>query len=288
MEKSKICLGTAQFGSNYGIANKSGIITDNELDKIMDYAKKNEINTFDTAANYGNSESRLGERIEEDANIITKLSKLDAKIKCIEEFVNHKVENSKKRLRVKKLHGVLLHNTSDLWEIPGTKKALYNIKENGLTEKIGVSVYTVEQIEKTLNIFKPDIIQAPFNILDQRIEKSGWSKILYEEGIELHVRSCFLQGLLTMERGKRPKEFEKYNGLRNWDEYISSSNMLPHEVALSFVARKKYIKYIIVGVDSVKHLEEIEMTTRNPKEIHDTERFNETDLGCIDPRRWSI
>ena len=74
---NKLILGTAQFGMNYGINNKIGEIQKNEIIKILNFCKKNNINHFDTASGYGESENKLGNYLKKNNNnfkIITKYS----------------------------------------------------------------------------------------------------------------------------------------------------------------------------------------------------------------------
>ena len=52
---SKLALGTVQFGLNYGVANKFGIVEPSEVKKIFLLAKKFKINLIDTAIGYGES-----------------------------------------------------------------------------------------------------------------------------------------------------------------------------------------------------------------------------------------
>ena len=49
-----LCLGTVQFGLNYGIEKKR--IDANKITEILITALKNKIVMLDTAQNYGNSE----------------------------------------------------------------------------------------------------------------------------------------------------------------------------------------------------------------------------------------
>ena len=56
----KIILGTAQFGMNYGISNKTGKIKTKNITKILDLLKKNKINLLDTANSYQKSEKEIG------------------------------------------------------------------------------------------------------------------------------------------------------------------------------------------------------------------------------------
>ena len=83
----KIAIGSAQFGLNYGLANKSGKINQKEIKAILDFAYKSSINTIDTAKSYGNSEKHIGNCIrgtEQEWDIITKLS--DTKKDYIEQI----------------------------------------------------------------------------------------------------------------------------------------------------------------------------------------------------------
>ena len=68
----KIILGTANFGSNYGVVNKSFIKPD-LAEKILSIASKNGILNLDTAPDYENSEIILGKIGVSKFNISTKL-----------------------------------------------------------------------------------------------------------------------------------------------------------------------------------------------------------------------
>ena len=56
----KIALGTVQWGLEYGISNKKGIPSNDELDQILSLASVSGINLLDTASSYGNAEMRIG------------------------------------------------------------------------------------------------------------------------------------------------------------------------------------------------------------------------------------
>ena len=109
-----------------------------------------------------------------------------------------------KDLKVKKLYGLLVHDTSDILK---NNKELLNIilksKKIGLVSKVGISVYDVNEVNQVLKFWKPDIIQLPINIFDQRFLKKNLLKKLKRKKIEIHARSCFLQGLLLEPKLKR-------------------------------------------------------------------------------------
>ena len=67
-------LGTANFGGRYGIASHRNI-EDRELREIITYAQENDINYFDTATAYGESQTKLGKLVDK-----TEKLKIDSKI----------------------------------------------------------------------------------------------------------------------------------------------------------------------------------------------------------------
>ena len=67
----KICLGTVQFGLNYGIEKKR--IDIDEVEKILKFSLKNNITILDTASGYGDSEIIIGNFNSHKFNIISKL-----------------------------------------------------------------------------------------------------------------------------------------------------------------------------------------------------------------------
>jgi hypothetical protein len=78
--------------------------------------------------------------------------------------------------------------------------SLQELKRKKIIKKIGISVYDSQEIQKIWKFWKPDLIQVPFNPLDNRILDSGWVDILKKFKVKIFVRSIFLQGLLINER----------------------------------------------------------------------------------------
>ena len=101
------------------------------------------------------------------------------------------------RLRQDRVYGLLIHHGSDLL-IPGGERLielLSSLKRGGQVEKVGVSIYSGDELDGVLEKFVPDIVQLPLNIADQRLRNSGHLAKLDGLGVEIHVRSV-LQGVL--------------------------------------------------------------------------------------------
>jgi aryl-alcohol dehydrogenase-like predicted oxidoreductase len=284
-----LALGTVQFGLDYGVSNYEGQVTENDVVKILQYAKENGINTLDTAVGYGNSETCLGNIGIEGWRVITKLPEVPKDCDDIDGWINKQIEESLGRLRVKSVTGLMLHRPMQLLEKKGENiwQALNSLKESKIIGKIGFSIYDPSELDKLLDNFKPDIIQAPFNIFDQRLKTSGWLKRLYQHRVEIHIRSVFLQGLLLMPSTERPSKFNRWEKLwTEWEEWTGNNKMTPLEACLGFVKREEMIDSIVIGVNSVLQLKEILVTPKNnitkiPKSLITT------DQNLINPTNWS-
>ena len=58
-----LCLGTVQFGLDYGITNKKGIIDKSQCQNIFKKIAKSDIKFLDTAQSYGKAEVVIGDNL---------------------------------------------------------------------------------------------------------------------------------------------------------------------------------------------------------------------------------
>ena len=194
----KIALGTAQFGLPYGVSNANGIVNSSEVKRILDLASSNSIDMLDTAISYGRSEEVLGSLGVDQFNIVNKLPNIPNSISDIHKWVNNEVSESLKRLKKSSFYALLLHNPSDLIGNNGQKLiiALEELKKQKIVKKVGVSIYDPNDLDFLTRIMDIDIVQAPINIVDRRLVNTGWLEKLNANGVEIHGRSIFMQGLL--------------------------------------------------------------------------------------------
>ena len=154
-------------------------------------------------------------------------------------------------------------------------------------QKIGVSIYALDELGGLIKQYRLDLVQAPFNLLDRRLYASGWMQRLKDAGVEIHVRSAFLQGLLLMSREEIPSKFERWSGLlERWHSWLSSHTVTAVQACLAFPLSFTEIDHVVVGVDSVIQLEQIVRAATN------TSLSDLPDLTCdaedmINPARWS-
>jgi aryl-alcohol dehydrogenase-like predicted oxidoreductase len=285
----KLVLGTAKFGQKYGISHKYQQPEENEISKILEFARASGVLTLDTAMNYGSSESILGKLGISDFSSITKLSPLPLHEVEIHSWLEDKIKQSLKNLRVDKLYGLLVHRTSDLIEDRGGDliDALGRIKEEGLVDKIGISAYSPSEVTKIRRKFKFNLIQIPLNIFDRRFEDSNVLQILKTENVEIHARSIFLQGLLLLPRNEIPDKFNRW--VNQWDKYHSfllKEEVNPIEACLSYPFSLPELDKVVVGVDSVSQLKAIVRLVQSDFKSLDTLQLKTDEKNLIDASLW--
>jgi aryl-alcohol dehydrogenase-like predicted oxidoreductase len=286
----RLALGTAQFGSQYGVANDSGQVTSDEVSRILHEAGDAGIDMLDTAMTYGNCEEILGLMGVQDWRVISKIPALPSSVDKIEEWLMGQVNGSRQRLGLKQFDSLLLHAPLDIVGVRGAEyvRSLNRLKEEGLTRSVGYSIYSPSDLNVLLPVFTPDLVQVPFNIIDRRLLNSGWMGRLVDYGIRIHTRSTFLQGLLVMSTESMPPWFNRWQSIwGGWFEACSQLRVSPLELALGFVLAQPFIERVVVGVDSHTHMKQILDAARytGPDVYPEIES---EDLELIEPYRWEL
>jgi aryl-alcohol dehydrogenase-like predicted oxidoreductase len=291
---SRIGLGTVQFGMDYGIANREGRPSEAEVAAILARAVEAGIGYLDTAAGYADAETLIGRHLPSGhrLRIVTKLPPIGEDTiaaRHIETMLTA-LAASLERLRSAQVYGVLIHHASDLAK-PGWQHlidALHEARARGWTSRVGVSVYDENDLALVESRFTPDIVQLPFNALDQRLSASGWLARLHASGTEVHARSLFLQGLLLMDPATVPGFFAPMKGaLVKLHAVWAAERRTPLSGCLRCVLDNVDIDAAIVGVNRLHELNEIEAAVaRSAEENSEFEFPAVIDPIYLDPRRW--
>ncbi len=292
----KLALGTVQFGLNYGISNQQGQISKAQVKDILTHAKQLGIKTLDSAAAYGNSEQVIGELTDEqDFDIITKVPALTTEQTSIMPYVKQSLNH----LQKPRLSALLFHQADNLISHPDKAKLyqqLVEVKTQGLTKRIGVSLYSPSQLRQISKQFAIDIAQVPINVFDQRFLSPLCIKLCKQKQIKLHARSLFLQGLIFFDADNLPAYFspfkEKIIAFNQLAKQLSCSKLT---LALAIVAQDSHnyfdvIEQLVVGVCSVKQLDEIVQAYQQAQalksSIDELATLQDERLAFINPSMW--
>lgn len=285
---SRIALGTAQFGLAYGVANEKGQLGQIEANQAVKIAENGGIDTIDTAILYGNSEASLGRAGVTGFKVVTKLPAIPDGCSNVEAWIYEQVEGSLFRLNTNKLYGLLLHRPAQLIDAHGDQiyAAMRHLKEIGKVQKIGISTYSINELAVFTKDFDFDLIQAPFNLIDRRLVTSGWLAKLNSKGIETHVRSVFLQGLLLMDKKLTPQKFHHWSNIWcQWYEWLEINQVSALQACISFALSFKEIDKVVVGIDGTDHLQDILMAANN-KKLYEYPNIISESENLINPAMW--
>lgn len=286
---SRFALGTAQFGSPYGIANQKGQVTQVAAKGMLQLAAANGIDILDTAIAYGESEACLGRIGTQGFKLVTKLPSIPEGRLNVSDWVQEQVSLSLTRLGVHSVYGLLLHNPNQLFETKG--KALYqslqDLKDAGKVKKIGVSIYAPDELGPIIPKYPFDLIQAPLNLVDRRLYSSSWLKKLKDYGIEIHTRSAFLQGLLLMPKAAIPAKFSRWGNIfERWHDWLTHNDRSAVQACLDFPLSFPEVDRVVVGAESKRQLAQI-LNTEGAIANDELPELRCEDEDLINPSQWS-
>jgi uncharacterized protein len=297
---SKLVLGTVQLGMEYGVNNKTGKPSREEAFSILDTAFENGINTFDTAYAYGDSEDVIGAWLKEskykdEASIISKMkphSINDYKDgEKSYEVVRKEIEKSLKRLGIEKLKGYLFHSPHYIY-LSHMVEGMRKVKEEGMVENIGVSIYDEAEALQAAEL-AVDYIQVPYNIFDQRLDKTEFWNVAKKNKVTVFARSPFLQGLLLMKSETIPAHLSHATKLvKEFEQISEKANISRKALALLFSYNHPHADHIVFGVDTIDQLKEDMDIVKNPPEGVETvledlkTRFQDIPRSIVLPSLW--
>ena len=282
-----LVLGTAQWGSDYGVTNTVGRPSDGALVELMSLASAPTIAgvgiaRLDTAPVYGDAEERIRPWAS-DFSVTTKVAA--AGLSSAE--VVESIRGSLGRLGVPSVHGCLVHDWPSL-DADGRRVAASGLAEArslGLVTSIGVSGYCADDFDRALDSFERlDAVQGPLNALDQRMMTSGVLDRLVSAGCSVQVRSVFLQGLLVGPIGS--SAWAEHPDLARFQAVVASAGCSALEAALGFVRQVSGVDEVVVGVTSADELREIVAAWAAVLPDIDWARLASSDAALIDPRTW--
>jgi len=284
---TSLVLGTAQLGAGYGVTNTVGRLSDTAVDALVGAALDGGISLFDTAPGYGDAEERLGRALAASGrgSAITKFA-LPADGGAV--TADAVLESSRARLGGGRLHAVLLHRVEDLRDSRFTEAlaVLRAARAAGTVGRIGVSIYDAADLDLATTVFPDlDILQIPGSVVDRRLLDEPAISSLRAAGVEVHVRSLFLQGLLLA----RPEEIpERFGALvpviAELRKLAEEAGTTVADLLVQQVRDSEAADALVVGATSVTELDQLIGAFGSAAR----ERLDVPGLPVeiVDPRRW--
>lgn len=264
---SEIAFGCVEIGMPYGIGvnSREDMLSEDAAVRLLNNALDSGIDFFDTARIYGNSEEIIGKAFKERRNeviLCTKCRHLRdshgelPKDLEIDNIIESSFYESLERLQTDYVDIFMLHQVDkDILENDYVSDTFLRLKKEGKVRTTGISTYTVEETEGAIELGIWDVIQLPFNLMDQR-QMSLFTKAS-EKGIGIVVRSVLLKGLLS-DRGKslHPALEKVEKHITNYNELLEKTNYNLPTLATKFALSFPEVSAVLVGIDKKEYLDQ--------------------------------
>jgi aryl-alcohol dehydrogenase-like predicted oxidoreductase len=269
------------------------------------------VNWIDTAAVYGlgHSEQVVGNAIKGRSNrpcVFTKCERIwDAQGKISgslkADSIRRECETSLTRLNVDVIDLYQIHWPQPEEDIEEGWTAMEKLRQEGKVRWIGVSNFSVAQMERCLKIAPITSLQPPYSILARDVEKTLPFTAKHNIGVIVYspMKSGLLTGAMTKERvanmapddhRRRRPEFQEPALSRNLDlaELLRSigarHGRTPGEVAIAWTLRRPEVTGAIVGMRSAEQVKGVVGALEfrlSPDEIGEIEAFVAQPLAAV-------
>lgn len=284
---SKLGLAAAQFGLDGMSASPRARSPETEARDILSIAARAQLSVLDVSGNYGRAESVLGDLIPRPVPFRVTLSA--ARADRGPDFVEAEARASLRRLAVERADAIIVSSPAELFGAHGAAvwDRLHRLRDEGLFAKIGVAAHASDDPVGVARRFKPDILQAPASLLDQRLLADGSLARIAGLGIEVQLRSIFLNGLLFLPPDRVPAQLKGASGrLSKVRRMIAEGRSDPLQAALGFALSRAEASAVLVGVTSAAELSAVVAAASSPPPDLDWDDMAIDDPVALDPRRW--
>lgn len=260
----QLCIGTVQFGLDYGVIGQKKPSLEYSLE-CLDYATQNGIKAIDTATAYGTAEEVTGAFLRKKTIARNRLF-LSSKMlpNVLDEYppaeyyaqIKNHLTRSLQVLGTDYLDVYMLHSARYAYN-PEILEALHRMQTEGLARKVGVSVYEPEEAKACFVSPYTDFVQLPYSIFDHRMKEQGIFEAGVANGVEIHARSAFIQGLILLEEDQVPPFLTQAKPILAKIKKICSEYGLNRvALAMAYIKQEQAVTHLVFGVDSIEQLKE--------------------------------
>ena len=290
---SEIAFGGVEIGLPYGIGveSEADMLTEKQAIELLRAAVDSGINFFDTARLYGNSEEIMGKAF------VGRRAEVVLATKCrhfrdrdgnlppddeLESFIQTSLKESLEALQTDYLDVFMLHQADlEILENPVIATVFSELKKQGTIRATGASTYSVEETRKAIELGIWDVIQLPFNLMDQR--QGSLFELAEKHGVGLVVRSVLMKGLLS-DRGKNLhpelKDVEKH--IAGYTHLLGDKFPDLPTMATKFALSFPGVSAVLIGMDKMEYLHNA-LQTADGNYMDQEELQNAQKLAYPDP-----
>jgi aryl-alcohol dehydrogenase-like predicted oxidoreductase len=283
--QAELALGAAQFGVARGAFSPR--VAEPEVRQVLDTAAINGMTLVDASPAWGDAERVLGRSwpFPSPFRVMTKTLRAPEGLDRVESRARRSLE----RLGLARAEALVVDCAEDLLGPDGRAlwTRLEKLKGEGLFKRIGISAHGTDEPVHLARRYRPDLIQLPCSILDQRLIRDGALGALADLGVEVQVRSVFLNGLLFQPRESLPPALADAGPrLSRIRRILAEAKADPLQAALAFARSLPEVSKVIVGVGSAAELRAVLAAAMAPAPRLDWNELSLDHPRALDPRLW--
>mgnify|MGYP003630367339 CR=1 FL=1 len=285
--RHKLSIGTANFTQPYGVLSQGKAIPQKEVKAIFESALIKGIIDFDTAFGYGDLQEHLS-TLDSTSSV-----RLVSKFSILDDYddVYDQIKSMCDRNDFKSFYGLLVHDPQNIAQADKQNLTAFfdRLKKDRLVQKVGVSVYDLDELKTFNKILPADLVQIPLNPFNQVFLESEAQEYLAKSQVEVHARSLFLQGVLLADA--LPAYLD---GLRkNWERFNDLSAEFPSklEALLWWANSQSFVTKWVLGVSSKRDLDGLAQASSSIISTKDPALFSVLSAKytpLVDPRNWDF
>lgn len=282
-------LGGAQFGRQYGIVNDRSPADQKDLALVFEFAANLGFSRIDTARGYGDSEAIIGQSCKAQWPVSSKFQpQMDwgESLSVYERQLKDSIERSSELLGETTLDIYLLHDvaTCNDSQLRAIGKAFDLLRSHFSDMRFGVSLYNYEDYQKAKNLIGIEVVQRP--ICPLSADSFGINKDkLNEEGIEVHSRSVFLQGLLLAGADRVPSHLPSLRtAILKFEQFCRDNDFDPYSLCVSYAEQESISDHVVLGCRDASDLKSFE--ERSSYNLSSTVMPSLAEDKILDPRGW--
>jgi aryl-alcohol dehydrogenase-like predicted oxidoreductase len=173
----------------------------------------------------------------------------------LKEIIETSLQESLEALQTEFIDVYMLHQADvQILDNETIANTFLNLKKKGVIRATGVSTYSLEETKKAIDSGVWDVVQLPFNLMNQSQEVHFSLAAQLDVGIM--VRSVLFKGLLS-EKGENlhPALKDVQVHLNLYEELLSESIPDMPTLAIKFALSFGQVSSVLIGIDRMVYLQ---------------------------------